>query len=52
MFTDEQDLPHGYGSVELPSALARKYPNAEKEFGRQAPAETFKWIRLGPRQLG
>ncbi len=27
----EQDLRQGYGSVELPYALARKYPNAEKE---------------------
>lgn len=28
----QQDLIDGYGSVYLPSALARKYPNAEKEF--------------------
>lgn len=31
----EQDLRRGYGSVELPFALARKYPNADKEFGWQ-----------------
>ncbi|MEM1370359.1 MAG: integron integrase [Cyanobacteria bacterium P01_H01_bin.15] len=28
----QQDLAMGYGSVELPYALARKYPNAEKEW--------------------
>lgn len=27
----EQDLANGYGYVELPFALARKYPNAERE---------------------
>ncbi|KAA3638617.1 MAG: integron integrase [Proteobacteria bacterium] len=27
-----QDLSVGYGSVELPNALKRKYPNADKEF--------------------
>jgi hypothetical protein len=26
----EQDIAQGYGSVELPFALARKYPNADK----------------------
>jgi integron integrase len=31
----ERDLTQGYGSVELPFALARKYPNADKEFGWQ-----------------
>ena len=30
-----QDLKNGYGSVFLPNALARKYPNAAKEFGWQ-----------------
>lgn len=29
----KQDLEDGYGSVYLPYALAKKYPNAEKEFG-------------------
>jgi len=29
------DLAEGYGSVELPSALARKFPNAERETGWQ-----------------
>lgn len=33
--THEQDLREGYGSVELPNALARKYPNAPKEWGWQ-----------------
>jgi len=28
----ERDLTHGYGSVYLPDALARKYPNAAKEW--------------------
>jgi len=31
----EQDLARGYGSVELPFALARKYPNADKELAWQ-----------------
>ena len=31
----ERDLAQGYGSVELPFALARKYPAADKEFGWQ-----------------
>ncbi|TDR20466.1 integron integrase [Marinicella litoralis] len=28
----EQDLKGGFGSVQMPRALARKYPNADKEF--------------------
>jgi integron integrase len=31
----ERDLAQGYGSVELPFALARKYPDADKEFAWQ-----------------
>ncbi len=31
----ERDLVHGYGRVEMPYALARKYPNAAKEWGWQ-----------------
>lgn len=31
----ERDLAQGYGSVELPFALARKYPTAGKELGWQ-----------------
>ena len=31
----EQDLAKGYGKVYLPNALARKYPNAEKEWNWQ-----------------
>jgi len=31
----ERDLAQGFGSVELPFALARKYPNADKELGWQ-----------------
>nr|MBC7244615.1 integron integrase [Chloroflexota bacterium] len=31
----EQDLAKGYGAVYLPNALARKYPNAEREWGWQ-----------------
>jgi len=30
--THQQDLSNGAGSVYLPEALARKYPNAQKEF--------------------
>ncbi len=30
-----RDLANGFGSVELPFALARKYPNADKELGWQ-----------------
>lgn len=31
----ERDVKQGYGLVELPFALARKYPNADKEFSWQ-----------------
>jgi integron integrase len=31
----EQDLRHGLGKVEMPFALARKYPNAEREWAWQ-----------------
>jgi integron integrase len=31
----EHDLTRGYGSVYLPDALARKYPNADREWGWQ-----------------
>ncbi len=31
----EQDLAVGFGGVYLPNALAKKYPNADKEFGWQ-----------------
>jgi len=31
----EEDLARGYGSVEMPGALARKYPNAEYEWAWQ-----------------
>lgn len=31
----ERDVSQGYGSVELPFALARKYPNADKVLGWQ-----------------
>lgn len=31
----EEDLRLGYGGVEMPGALARKYPNAEYEWGWQ-----------------
>ena len=30
-----QDLKNGFGSVEMPNALARKYPNAQYEFAWQ-----------------
>jgi integrase len=31
----EQDLADGFGAVWLPDALARKYPNAAREWGWQ-----------------
>lgn len=31
----DQDLAHGYGSVEMPGLLAKKYPNAEYSFAWQ-----------------
>jgi len=31
----DEDLAHGFGSVEMPGALARKYPRAEYEWGWQ-----------------
>jgi len=31
----DEDLSNGYGSVEMPGALARKYPSAEYEWGWQ-----------------
>jgi len=31
----QKDLAEGYGAVYLPNALARKFPNAEKEWGWQ-----------------
>jgi integrase len=31
----EQDLREGWGVVDLPGALAKKYPNANREFGWQ-----------------
>ena len=38
----EQDLAQGYGAVYLPNALARKYPNAQREWGWQ-------WVFPSPR---
>jgi integron integrase len=38
----QQDLDQGYGAVYLPEALARKYPNAEREWGWQ-------WVFPSPR---
>lgn len=33
--THQEDLEKGHGAVSLPDALARKYPNAEREWGWQ-----------------
>ncbi len=33
--THEKDLSEGYGEVYLPHALAKKYPNAPKEWAMQ-----------------
>ena len=38
----EQDLAHGYGAVYLPDALARKYPNAQREW-------LWQWVFPSPR---
>jgi integrase len=39
----QADLEHGHGSVYLPYALERKYPNAQKEWGWQYvfPSDRF-----------
>jgi integron integrase len=43
----QQDLEQGYGSVYLPFALERKYPNAEREWSWQYvfPAERLSQVR-------
>lgn len=38
----KEDLTHGYGAVYLPDALARKYPNAEREW-------IWQWVFPSPR---
>jgi len=38
----KKDLAEGYGSVYLPHALARKYPNADKEWGWQFVFPSYK----------
>ncbi len=38
----EKDLAEGYGAVSLPHALARKYPNADKEWGWQFVFPSYK----------
>lgn len=47
----DADLSAGFGAVELPGALARKYPNAGKEFGWQFlfPAQS-RWVAADGRQ--
>lgn len=49
----EQDLRDGWGAVELPGALARKYPNANREFGWQFlfPAQS-RWSNTEAGQQG
>jgi integron integrase len=49
----EQDLRDGWGAVELPGALARKYQNAPKEFGWQYlfPAAS-RWVNQGTGEQG
>jgi hypothetical protein len=32
----QHDLANGHGAVYLPGALERKYPNANREWGRHA----------------
>lgn len=47
----DADLAAGYGAVELPDALARKYPGAVKDFGWQYlfPASS-RWVAKDGRQ--
>lgn len=49
----EQDLREGWGAVDLPGALAKKYPNANREFGWQYlfPAAT-RWTNEETGQQG
>jgi integron integrase len=49
----EQDLREGWGRVDLPGALARKYPNANQEFGWQYlfPAAS-RWVNKETREQG
>lgn len=49
----EQDLRDGWGVIELPGALAKKYPNANREFGWQYlfPAAT-RWTNEQTGQQG
>jgi integron integrase len=44
----ERDLKAGYGSVHMPDALARKYPNADKAWGWQYVFPSAK-ISVDPR---
>ena len=47
----DADLAAGFGEVELPGALARKYPNTGKEFGWQYlfPAQS-RWVAVDGKQ--
>ncbi len=51
----DEDLHNGYGAVQLPEALARKYPNANREWGWQYvfPANHLSRApRAGPSPIG
>ncbi|MFQ5745490.1 MAG: hypothetical protein ACE5HV_18210, partial [Acidobacteriota bacterium] len=44
----ERDLQAGIGRVQLPDALARKYPNADREWGWQwVLVVSVKWWKSG-----
>ncbi len=44
----QRDLAEGYGRVELPYALARKYPNAPAEWGWQFLfRQEHRWVNTG-----
>jgi hypothetical protein len=47
----ERDVAAGYGAVYLPDALARKYPNAAREFG-SSPRPGFRSTRVRGRRGG
>ena len=49
----EKDLADGYGKVELPHALARKYPNAPREWRWQFVfPQKFRWKNRRTREQG
>jgi integron integrase len=49
----QQDLADGYGRVELPHALARKYPNANREWAWQSAfPQEHRWVNASTGEQG